>query len=427
MSLLPHTIATTLILSNLIYSNISGTVYDRAGNKLAGVSITLKSSKSFAMTDSSGTWSIISNTTNTDPDSKRQSIKSSGNRIELFLPTASQVSIQAFDLQGNTIGDKSTFSLSAGTHTLPISLNTTSLAFLRIRTNNEYILQTVLNGRTIKQYTSNTTPYARSLDNTNDTLWISFGKHYSAAISVQNPSQSSININLDTSTAGWSDSLKYESVYDARDGYLYRAIQIGNQVWMAENLNFGVDSSWWVNGANATVDSNYNDSLFRGARFGRLYSWSTAMAFPDSCNFKKCSYLDSLKSDSLHQGICPIGWHLPNNSAWLELINYVEADIRVRTGSAGRALKANFGWAPSKIATGWDYFGFRALPAGIRYYSGERRSTDDEGIWWSSTEDINVTSGSFFFYMTSTTGNCAWLSAGKYLGASVRCIRRTNK
>ena len=63
---------------------------------------------------------------------------------------------------------------------------------------------------------------------------------------------------------------KYGTFTDARDGETYRTIQIGNQVWMAENLRFKTDGSYAPNNDESNV-----------AKFGRLYTWTKALDIPD--------------------------------------------------------------------------------------------------------------------------------------------------
>ena len=77
---------------------------------------------------------------------------------------------------------------------------------------------------------------------------------------------------------------------DERDGQEYRYVQIGDQVWMKENLRFKPeDGVYW----------SYNDDEARGDTMGYLYDFERA------CD------------------VCPPGWHLPAAAEWDTLINYL--------------------------------------------------------------------------------------------------------
>ena len=91
---------------------------------------------------------------------------------------------------------------------------------------------------------------------------------------------------------------KYGELLDERDQRVYRTIQIGEQTWMAQGLNF-VDpahKSWCE--SSAMDDCNVK---------GRLYTWGAAM---DSVN-TGCGYGSKCSPTQPVQGICPKGWHLP--------------------------------------------------------------------------------------------------------------------
>jgi uncharacterized protein (TIGR02145 family)/uncharacterized repeat protein (TIGR02543 family) len=150
---------------------------------------------------------------------------------------------------------------------------------------------------------------------------------------------------------------------DSRDGTTYKRVQIGNQVWMAENLN------------RATTNSKcYGNSADSCAKYGRLYNWATAMNINASNNNTTWG-----GSDVKHQGACPVGWHIPSDKEWDTLMTAVGG-----VSTAGRKLRSTSGW--NYNGNGEDAFGFSALPGGGSS-EGSFYDVGNFGEWWSATED----------------------------------------
>jgi uncharacterized protein (TIGR02145 family) len=188
----------------------------------------------------------------------------------------------------------------------------------------------------------------------------------------------------------------------------YRTVRIGAQTWMAENLKTTIyrngdpisqvanKSSWEAldNGAYCY----FNNDASKDCPYGKLYNW---YAVSDSRN------------------ICPNGWHVPTESDWVVLENYLggfgAAGGKMRSTGTQYWLTANAG------AT--NESGFSGLPGGYRS-SGvtDFYNFGNNAIWWSSTSF----GAEFARYRgTLNTGNGQlFFGAGvKINGYSVRCIK----
>lgn len=183
-------------------------------------------------------------------------------------------------------------------------------------------------------------------------------------------------------------------ITDPRDGQRYRIVTIGSQIWLAQNLNFNANGSWWF---------NYSEEA--GAKYGRLYNWASVMALNDSCNMKACS--DQVQPQ--HQGNCPEGWHVPSDIDWHRLVLFADSS------SAISSLGSATGW--SNYA-GIDKFGFSMLPGGLLDFKGmDFWGLGVEAYFWSST-------------MTNSENVIARKMLrseefGKRWGMSARCIADT--
>jgi uncharacterized protein (TIGR02145 family) len=155
---------------------------------------------------------------------------------------------------------------------------------------------------------------------------------------------------------------------DPRDGNVYQTVSIGSQVWMAENLKYLPSVVGPATGsetlpyyyvydydgtsvADAKATANYNT-------YGVLYNWPAAIVS------------------------CPAGWHLPSDTEWTQLTDYLEG-----TAVAGGKLKeaGTAHWnEPNEGAT--NETGFTALPGGDRNYTEIFTDRGNFGYWWSATE-----------------------------------------
>jgi len=178
----------------------------------------------------------------------------------------------------------------------------------------------------------------------------------------------------------------------------YETVVIGKQTWMARNLNY-------VSGSN----NCYKYDQANCATYGRLYNWATAMALISSCNTSRCASQISEK----HRGICPSGWHIPNNAEWTTLIDYVG------TSSAGTKLKASSGW--EHYGYGTDDYGFAALPGGYGTAASSFSNVGTDGYWWSADE--NYSSDAYGWYMYYSGERVNQSDGDKSRLYSVRCVK----
>lgn len=220
------------------------------------------------------------------------------------------------------------------------------------------------------------------------------------------------------------------------DGNIYDAVQIGNQVWMAENLRttryadgttipFGNTDSYtepyrYAPGLNQSNEENMGNV----ARYGYLYNWPAVMHGASS----------SEDNPSGVQGICPDGWHVPSDAEWTELTNYMKTQPNyMASGNADRlakALAATWGWnsssetdTPGNNPTTNNATGFSALPAG-----GYKSNYGNQGYYYFGTQ-------ANFWSSTKLGNECADIRQmyyindyvhedynGQMFGFSVRCV-----
>ena len=145
---------------------------------------------------------------------------------------------------------------------------------------------------------------------------------------------------------------------DSRDGRIYKCVKIGNQVWMAENLDFGEIVRSTGNQVKASAAHAqkycYGDDSTNCSKYGGLYQWNTAMGF--------CVEYAAMGASALvgkpHRGICPAGWHVPTQGEWERLVAFVQL---TDSSAASKKLRSIEGWTDGN---GVDAFGWSALPGG---------------------------------------------------------------
>ncbi|MCQ2062306.1 MAG: fibrobacter succinogenes major paralogous domain-containing protein [Fibrobacter sp.] len=205
-----------------------------------------------------------------------------------------------------------------------------------------------------------------------------------------------------------SSSIKDGSEYDAasntlkdkRNGQVYKTVTIGDQTWMAENLNYDYNEG-------TAKSFCYNNSTDSCAKYGRLYLWSAAMdsASIFSYDGAGCGYEKNCKSSDVIRGVCPEGWHLPSQSEWKSLI--VAADGSSTAGSVFKSENAG---------------GFSVLPAGYRDGNDIFKNVGDFAYFWSASQDERSSYYAYDVYLIYDVGNAFQSYGRRNEGLSVRCV-----
>jgi len=195
----------------------------------------------------------------------------------------------------------------------------------------------------------------------------------------------------------------YGSVLDI-DNNLYHTIKIGTQTWTQENLKTThyrngdsipniTDVIQWENNITGAY-CNYNNDSGNGNTYGHLYNWY------------------SINNPA---GLCPPGWHIPSDSEWDILINYLGGQ-----STAGGAMKAVSQWnMPNTDAN--NISGLTIFPGGGRSQSAIFGDIGYHGAFWSSTGNDSTTA--LYLNVNFDNSQVYHYFYPKLAGFSSRCVK----
>ncbi len=221
---------------------------------------------------------------------------------------------------------------------------------------------------------------------------------------------------------GLGEPLKFKTLFecgdpliDERDGQEYPTVLIGEQCWMAKNLNVGlrvdIETGQTADGIQKFC---YEDNPSHCLDYGGLYTWDEMM---------------QNSTDQSAQGVCPDGWHIPSDGEWMALekhLGILETDLETeayRGYNQGGMLKSadKPPWAePNTLATNSTQFS--ALPSGMIFpVSSTSSGLGSYTVYWVSSPVDEATA---IYRMLHTDEG----GIGRYAGArpnttSVRCVR----
>jgi uncharacterized protein (TIGR02145 family) len=191
-------------------------------------------------------------------------------------------------------------------------------------------------------------------------------------------------------------------------GGFIKEVKIGNQVWMAENLNVDkfrngdpipeakTAEEWGNARANKQAWCYYDNDPANGTKYGKLYNW---YAVNDP------------------RGIAPEGWHLPSDAEWTTLTDFLGG--RSVAGGKMKTTGTTQWEEPNTGAT--NSSGFSGLPGGCRYGDGSFGYIGYNGFWWSSSEGSpnNAWERTLNYNYSYVNRDYGY----KESGFSVRCLR----
>lgn len=190
------------------------------------------------------------------------------------------------------------------------------------------------------------------------------------------------------------------------DNNNYAVVQIGKQIWMAENLKTTkyrngdpitnvADNVAWSN-LSTEAYCDYNNDSDLGSIYGKLYNWYSVS---NTLNF------------------CPEGWHVPTSAEWKTLTDTLSGE-----SIAGDKLKETCAeyWI-SNVQGSANETGFTGLPGGTRGFDGIFNYVSFLGSWWTSSESPPYYAATRSMYYGNTKVDNYYSS--KKCGFSIRCVK----
>ena len=234
------------------------------------------------------------------------------------------------------------------------------------------------------------------------------------------------------------------------EGNVYNTVLIGNQCWTKENMrcitspNTGSSLLTEFSSSASKAASWHSGNASHDPAYGLLYNWCAALdTFKTTGGVPEVAVANSSTtlycSISGHRrGICPQGWHVPNDTEWAQLTSYVYnngyrcSDCSYMSLSAyyasciAKALSDTIGWSTDdeECAVGNDLFannatGFSALPAGC-YSSNSYRYYGQKAYFWSADVSYGYADNISMSYNSDEVSRADERMSCKF---SVRCLK----
>ncbi|MBZ1356586.1 MAG: fibrobacter succinogenes major paralogous domain-containing protein [Candidatus Nealsonbacteria bacterium] len=206
------------------------------------------------------------------------------------------------------------------------------------------------------------------------------------------------------------DSFTYQEVE-------YGTVEVGNQCWMAENLNVTkyadgsaipnlIESNDWANDKEGAY-ACYLDAVENCNTYGALYNWYAV---------------------NNEAGLCPAGWSVPTHNQWADLERSVCGALGNPDCSETFPDNGLMDWRGtneglhlrSETLEGLNTYGFNAIFGGFRNPNGPFSFVDESGFWWTSSSSEDFVKGRI---MDMANQGVRRIESMRSSGFSVRCVQ----
>lgn len=166
-------------------------------------------------------------------------------------------------------------------------------------------------------------------------------------------------------------------LYDSDGNFYTVKVMSDGRTWTTDNLRLVLPGSYC-----------YGDAASQCLRFGRLYTWASAV--------QVCTQLGP-------------GWRLPTDDEWRQLVK-----------AYGGLLGDSKDRAASTDLVAGRSSGFNAVLGGNREADGSYARLDEHGFYWTATESANEHA---WFYNFGRLGLNRHRGGDKSMAVSVRCVK----
>lgn len=213
----------------------------------------------------------------------------------------------------------------------------------------------------------------------------------------------------------YGNQIVFLTVLEDIVGNIYNTVQIGTQLWMAENLR----TTKYRDGTDIPNVQNVAD--WAALTTGSLPSEGAYCWYDNMPELYKNTYGALYSETAVYVEVCPTGWHIPSSSEVIDMLKVLDPDTGLPWGAisqiAGGKLKESgtAHWVfPNADAT--NETGFTALPGGIRYSDGTFSGIGLSGTWFMDRSYSNFSMSNQYAHVTCSEGR-------NELGRSVRCVK----